>query len=186
MKNKEKDLIALYKDIYCFIISRVNDCEYAKDLTQSTMETAIKKYNTLRNKAALKSWVMQIANNKVNAYYNDLKRNKSVVVYPNYEEHEEFVNDIENLADLKANILDLIVTEEDKKNIMIALNRLEYKYQEVIRLNYICDYNFIEISEILNVNINTIRTWGARGIIKLKAEFDSISRGDRNEANKKC
>lgn len=182
MRKLERDLLSLYKDIYCFVNSRINNSEYAKDITQSVMQTAIEKYETLRNKAALKSWLMQIANNRVNAYYNDLKKINSVFVYQGDNDDNENQLDIYNIADIKSDILELIISEEDKKNVILALNRLEFKYQEVIRLNYICGYSFIEISEILNTNVNTVRTWGARGIVKLKIEFDKINAGGENEA----
>ena len=56
--------------------------------------------------------------------------------------------------------------------------RQESSYQEVIRLNVICEYNLIETAEILNVNVNTVRTWSARGLVKLREEFERLDRGE--------
>lgn len=182
MKNFEMDLICLYKDIYCFVNSRINNSEYAKDITQSVMEIAIAKQDTLKKKESLKAWTMQIAYNKVKSYYNEVKKINSNFSQWEYVGEDILPIDIYNVEDIKADILNLIVTEEDIQNLMTALNRLDKKYQEVIRLNYICEYSFIEISEILNVNVNTVRTWGSRGLIKLKQEFKKIDSGEGHEA----
>lgn len=182
MSNLEKELVQMYKDVYCFVLSKINDKENADDITQSVMEIAIEKYDTLRKKESLKPWVMQIANNKINAYYNNLKRVNATFVIQEKKDEDLFAMDIYNIADVKSDILSLMVNEENRINIIYALNNLDVKYKEVLRLNYICGYNFIEISEILNVNVNTIRTWASRGLIKLKAEYEKIDSGEKNEA----
>ena len=62
---------------------------------------------------------------------------------------------------------------------------LERKYQDVIRLKYICEYNCIEIAEILNVNVNTVRTWSARGLVRLKEEFVKLDSGESHGSIKR-
>ncbi len=181
MLNLEKDLIQLYKDVYCFVNSRIHDPDSAKDITQEVMETAISRYDTLRKKAALKSWVMQIASNKVKAYYNDLKRVHAMFVYQEREDASENTDIIEQIADTEADILESIITKIDRINLMRALERIEKKYQMVLRLRYICEYSYVEISEIMHVNVNTTKTWAARGLVKLKDEFERIEAGDQHE-----
>lgn len=73
MKKFEDELARIYKDVFYFIISRVNDEEQAKDLTHNVMEIVILKIDTLRKKDSFKPWVMQIARNQINAYYNGIK-----------------------------------------------------------------------------------------------------------------
>lgn len=177
MSSLEKELVNIYKDVYFFVNSRINDKEYARDITQTVMEIAIDKYDTLRKRESLKAWVMQIASNKVKAYYSELRRINSIFVYQG-EPLEECTAEIDNVEDVKSDLLQLLVSRENKINLINALNRLEKKYSEVIRLNYICGYNLIEISEILNVNVNTVRTWSARGLVKLKEEYIKIESGE--------
>ncbi len=178
MSGLEQELIELYKDVYCFVNSRINDKEYARDITQTVMETAIDKHESLRKKEALRAWVMQIASNKIKAYYNDLRRINSIFVYQD-ESSEGCTAEIDNVEDVKSDLLQLLVSRENKINLINALNRLEKKYSEVIRLNYICGYSLVEISELLNVNVNTVRTWSARGLVKLKEEYLKIEAGGR-------
>lgn len=172
MKIKEQELIKLYNEIFYFILSRIDDPDQAKDIAQSVMEIVIVNIDSLHKKDALKSWTMQIANNKINEYYRWLHKFRAT--HTDVPEELDAISDIE---DIKADILKRLVDEEDMINIMKALNRLEQKYRDVIHLNIICEYNLIETAEILNQNVNTVRTWSARGLVKLKEEFERIEAG---------
>ena len=177
MKAFEKDLIIIYNDVFYFAVSRVHDEEVARDITQSVMESVCANIKALKRKESFKAWVMKITSNKINEYYRGIRKFNE-----RYDDRASEVIDGEidgdiDIEDLKADILQKLVHEEDMINIMVALNRLEQKYQDVIRLNIICEYDLIETSKILGVNVNTVRTWSARGLVKLKAEFDSIDRG---------
>lgn len=162
MKRLENELIEIYKDVFCFVNSKISDREYARDITQSVMETAIDKYNSLRNKESLKAWIMQIASNKIKIYYNDLRKINSTFTYQEDSAEEYLGIDNNRIKNIEGDLLNLLISKENKINLINALNRLDKKYSEVIKLNYICGYNFIEISKILNVNVNTVRTWAAR------------------------
>ena len=62
---------------------------------------------------------------------------------------------------------------------MIALERIDSKYRDVIRLNVICEYDLIKTAKILDVNVNTARTWSARGLVKLREEFEKLDLGEQ-------
>ena len=177
MKAFEQELIKLYNNVFYFAVSRVHDEEVARDITQSVMESACANIMVLKKKESFKAWVMKITRNKINEYYRGIRKFNE-----RYDDRASEVIDGEidsdiDIEDLKTDILQKLVHEEDMINIMVALNRLEQKYQDVLRLNIICEYDLIETSKILGVNVNTVRTWSARGLVKLKAEFDSIDRG---------
>jgi len=172
MKILEKDLEQIYHDVFYFTVSRIHDEEKAGDITQSVMESVCRNIGKLRKREAFRAWVMQIARNKINDYFRELKN----VRYTISELGDEMPDDVD-VEDIKADILQKLVHEEDMINIMVALERLEKKYQDVIRLNVICEYNLIETAELLDQNINTVRTWSARGLVKLKEEFEKIETG---------
>lgn len=177
MKLLEKDLARIYDDVFYFSISRVQDVEVAKDITQGVMESICANIGSLKKKEAFKAWVMQITKNKINEYYRGIRKFNERYDDRTSEVINSDANGDINIEDVKADILQKLVHEEDMINIMVALNRLEQKYQDVIRLNIICEYDLIETAKILGVNVNTVRTWSARGLIRLKAEFDSIDKG---------
>ena len=180
MKKFERKLIDIYDDVFNFTVSRVKNVDQAEDITQSVMETAIAKIKTLRKEEAFKPWVMQIAANKINAYYNGIRRYNTVFTDTKIIQNDDAeITDID-IEDIKTDILQRLVNEEDQINIMRALDNIEKKYQEVIRLNIICEFNLIQTSEILNINVNTARTWSARGLLKLRDEFERLDKGDQN------
>ena len=178
MKIKEQELVKIYNDIFYFVLSRIDDPEQAKDIAQSVMETVIVNIDSLRKKEALKSWAMQIASNKIKEYYRWLQKFKAI-----HADVPEELTEEADVEDIKSDILIKLIHEEDMITIMKAMDRLEQKYREVLHLNIICEYNLIETAEILNQNVNTVRTWSARGLVKLKEEFEKIEAGE-NEKTK--
>lgn len=178
MKTLEKELTSIYSDVFYFTVSRVDDVEQARDITQSVMETVIAKRDTLRNKNSFKSWVLQITKNKINAYYNGIRRYNHMFMNTKIVQCDGVECLDIDIEEIKFDILQKLIDEEDQMNIMIALGRIDKKYQEVIRLNIICEYNLIETAEIMNVNVNTVRTWSARGLVKLREEFEKLDLGE--------
>lgn len=176
MKKLEQKLQQIYLDVFLFVQSRVGDKDRSLDITHSVMETIIKKRSSLRSDKTFKSWAMQIAANKVNDYYRSVKKFSMlhVTLGVNQDSDNDSVIDINNIEDVKANILDRMIEEQDKYNIICALQRLEQNLQVVIRLHVICGYTLREVAEILHKNQNTIRTWYARGIVQLKEEFEKL------------
>lgn len=176
MKKLEKKLQQIYQDVFLFVQSRVGDKDQSLDITHSVMETIIKKRSSLRSDKTFKSWAMQIAANKVNDYYRSVQKFSMlhVTLGVSQESDNDSAIDINNIEDVKANILDRMIEEQDKYNIICALQRLEQKLQVVIRLHVICGYTLREVAEILHKNQNTIRTWYARGIVQLKEEFEKL------------
>ena len=177
MKVLEKNLEQIYKDVFYFTVSRIHDEDKAKDITQSVMESVCRNIGKLRKKESFKAWVMQITRNEISDYFRELKKARDKYNDRASEDIDEASSEDIDVEDIKADILQKLIHEEDMINIIAALNNLEEKYQEVIRLNIICEYSLIETAEILGKNVNTVRTWSARGLIKLKEEFEKIERG---------
>lgn len=176
MKILEKDLEQIYRDVFYFTVSRIHDKEKAGDITQSVMESVCRNIGKLRKREALRAWVMQIARNRINDHYKELRKSGSRQYSPSAE-YSDDMQEIADVEDIKADILQKLVHEEDMINIMAALERLEKKYQDVIRLNIICEYDLIETAELMDQNVNTVRTWSARGLVKLREEFEKIESG---------
>ena len=180
MRTFEKELETIYRDVYYFVMSRVHDEHAAADITQSVMESVCVKISTLRKRESFKAWVMQITRNKINEYYRMMDRFHEKYDYVASEHIEEEGCPEADIEDIKSDILQKLIHDEDMINIMVALDRLESKYQDVIRLNIICEYNLIETAQLLGQNVSTVRTWSARGLVKLKEEFEKVEAGGKS------
>lgn len=176
MKHVNDRIAEHYSDVFCYIISRIDNLYVAEELTQNVIEKAIRKNSFLRKKESLKSWIMTIAANSVNDYYREVKRINTALLKEDTV-FDASAEEIKNIEDIKNDILNMIVSKESERNIIAALESLEYKYRSVITLNAVCGFSFVEISKILNVNTNTVRTRYCRGIKKLKAAYLQLDEG---------
>lgn len=173
----EDKIVELYADVYYFALSRVHDTNAAEEIAQTAIEKALVNIKSLKKKSALKSWLMQITMNEIRLYFRTM--NQYFKLFSDQDEgqangSEENLKEIE---DLQSGILEQLVNEEDKVNIIKALNMLDEKYKIVIRLKVMCEYNLIEVSELLGTNVNTVRTRYARGLKLLREEFEKIDKG---------
>lgn len=171
MAKPINDKIAeLHTDIFYFALAKVDNYRDAEDIAQIVIEKAINKTHTLRNEAKLKSWVMKIASNEINMYFRKVKRINSLLF--NIEEVFVFNDEFDSgIIGLEKDILQHMTQKSDKVNICRAMKRLDDKYQTVLHLCIVCEYDFAQTSEILNVNINSVKTRYYRGLKALKREF---------------
>lgn len=179
MKRLEEKIVTVYRSVFIYVMSKIGNEDEARDVTQSVMEIVIRKIDTLRSEKSFRPWVMKIAKNEVNAYFNRIIKYKQL-----FADNEKVLLDgtcisALEIADIKADILEKLTREEDKINIMIALERIDSKYHDVIQLNVICEHDLIKTAEILDINVNTARTWSARGLVKLKEEFEKLDLGEQ-------
>ena len=179
MKRLEEKIVTVYGSVFIYVMSKIGNEDEARDVTQSAMEKVVRKIDTLRSEKSFRPWVMTIAKNEVNAYFNQIiKHNRLFAGNEKVLSDGTCISALE-IADIKADILEKLTSEEDKINIMIALERIDSKYRDVIRLNVICEYDLIKTAKILDVNVNTARTWSARGLVKLREEFEKLDLGEQ-------
>ena len=174
--SKEETLIQqsilLYDEVYRFAFSRVKECEAAKDIAQTVMETVMTKIDTVKNEAALKQWIMSITSSKINDYFRGLQKYQKLVV-SNMEDQET----IEQIRGMEEDILLLLTRRESRKNLMAALLKIDKKYSEVIKQHIIYNNSFHEVAEKLGLNYHTVKTRYKRGISILREEFLNIEKG---------
>lgn len=132
LKNKEK--------YYRLSYSYVKNTDDALDIVQESVYKAISSVNSLKNPDYLKIWLYRIV---VNTSIDFIRKNKKITVM---DEESLFVfdkgkNDKYEDIDLK-----------------LALSELPAKYKTIVILRYFEDLKIEEIAEILNENINTVKT----------------------------
>ena len=135
----------LYKTAFLY----VKDEHEAIDVCQETVYKAIVNIHNLKNAEYFKTWITRILINNV----NDRKREKSKFA-DNFEQIE-LIEDVtyENL--------------EEKIDLYNAIDMLEEKFKTPIILQYFHDMSIKEISQVLESNENTIKTYIRRGKQKL-------------------
>ena len=100
--------------------------------------------------------VTRVARNECNDYHRPFW-NKNVSIGLDREKSERVKNDSANK----------IQFDSDTENLVKALRKLSLKYREVLVLYYYQEYSTKEISDILQLSVNTVKSRLQRGREKL-------------------
>jgi RNA polymerase sigma-70 factor (ECF subfamily) len=143
MLNKNKN--AFYKLAYSYVKNEAN----ALDMIGEATYSALNALPTLRNSKYMKTWFYRILINTCNQF---LRKNKNII----YE--MDLINNIPSTECDRESIIDL----------HSAISKLKSPYRETIILKYFQQLTIAEISQVLNKNQNTIKSYLRRGIAQLK------------------
>ncbi|OAB34905.1 RNA polymerase subunit sigma-70 [Paenibacillus macquariensis subsp. defensor] len=143
-RNIEKILTRCITDnkenVYRLSYSYVKNKEDALDIVQDSIYKAISSIDLLKDPEAVKSWYYRIV---VNTSLDFLRKQKKVQVVDKdtIESNSPGTEDVYQDVDLER-----------------TLDDLPDKYRSVIVLRYFEDLKIDEVAEVLNENVNTIKT----------------------------
>lgn len=141
------ELYALvYKDLYYVAYYVLKDSHDAQDVVSDAVLDAYSSIGKLRNEDAFKAWIMKILSAKIKRKLKEYAQRNLVFTYD--FEHEELNYDG---IDLKQ-----------------ELNRLTNEERLILSLSVVSGYTSKEISKMLDINDNTVRSKLARSKGKLK------------------
>ncbi len=146
VENKEKH--------YRIAYSYVKNTDDALDIVQESIFKALISLNTLKNPEFMKTWFYRIL---VNCSLDCIRKQKKIITLDNevlYSYINEF-NDTYTDIDLHK-----------------ALDELPDSYRSIIILRFFEDLKIEEISEILNENINTVKTRLYKSLDKLRIKMN--------------
>lgn len=150
---------SIQNDLYKIAKTRLNNDDDINDAIQNTMIKVYRHIRKLKNNEMFKSWTIKILINECNQIY----RNKS--------KKEKLVDKVNNES-LKIIESDSLQKINSKMDFEIILDSLEYKERLIITLYYNSGYSCSEISEILNMNVNTVKSKLLRVKQKIKKEYE--------------
>ena len=149
-------LILAEKDsLYKIAISRMKTIEDAEDVIQETVIEAYVKMHTIRKNESFKSWIRTILLDMIKTFY-ERKAKKDIKIQTKLMENFE-----------KDNVNNIIKTEQDM-DFKMLLNKLEDEDRTIILLFYNDGYKVKEISKMLNMNVNTVKTKLSRARKKIE------------------
>lgn len=140
-------------DLYKIAKVRLKDEEDILDAIQDTIVSSYKSIKKLTNPEKFKKWVIKILINKCNDIY--LQRKEMFIPFDEVSEN-------------------LIQSENDYNNLEMedVLKYLTEEEKMIITLYYLEDYKSKEISWILDMNENTVKTKISRAKSKLKQKLE--------------
>jgi len=145
------EIVKRYQNkIYSYASRLVGNRDEAEDLTQ---EVFIKVYKNLYGfdiKRKFSSWIYRIAHNES---VNHIKKRSYFKILS--IEQNEF---LKNTMSSTENLIEEIIQKESSEKIRKLLDKISFKYKEVLVLRYFEEKSYEEMSDILRIPTNTVGT----------------------------
>ena len=156
-----KEIAPYYTAIYRYLLRLGCEENLAEDMSQEVMEAAWKNIDHLMEIDYDKSWLFTVAKNK---YYSYAR-----LVFHKYEYTDaDFLLSDYECSKIQEDISNFIIAQESTEIIEKALDLIDDKYSDLIRMRYFGELTHHEISEKLLLNENTVRSTVSRGLKILK------------------
>jgi RNA polymerase sigma-70 factor, ECF subfamily len=154
--------------IYGYVLRRVGNQKDAEDITARTFEKALAGVGTFKWKgASFCSWLVRIASNSVIDYYRREGRAKMVDL-------EEVLPSLEGMDDPTAGV----ERDEERRLILVALQRLPEKYREVLELKFVDELETQVIADMLGCTKGNLAVRLHRALKALRKEVEVLEKGE--------
>lgn len=155
--------------VFNYLYRMTQNHEVSEEMAQEAFVKAYQNLKSFDRSRSFKPWILRIASN---AAITQLRK-QSRVVSLNALEEEGAWGEAEHQTSE-----DIVVQLERKlssQEVLQALENLDEKYRQVILLRYQQELSYEEISQALNIPLNTVRTWIKRGMDKLRNEVKEMA-----------
>jgi RNA polymerase sigma-70 factor (ECF subfamily) len=151
-KYQFSELVELHQfSMYRLVKSILINEHDVEDAISSALLKAYESRNTIRDINCFKSWILKIVSNES---YTILRKKKNIIYVDEIKENQ-YISD----------------EHESPYEVWESIQRLEEKFRAIIVLFYYEDLSVKSISNILNVNQNTVKVRLFRARQKLKVEL---------------
>lgn len=151
--------------VFNYLYRMTQNHEVSEEMAQEAFVKAYKNLKSFDKNRSFKPWILRIASN---AAISELRKQSKVVSLNALEEEGQWGEaDHQPQENIDVQLERKLSSEE----VMKVLGHLDEKYQQVLLLRYQQELSYDEISQALNIPLNTVRTWIKRGLEKLKTEI---------------
>lgn len=180
-KQLVRDFLAGDKEAFDEIVKRYSKSVYrlsykythnSKDAEDIAQDTFLRAYENLRKypkEIELKPWLLKISTNLC----RNLAKKKKSFSFSDLEDKEEGRME-ERLKNDGDGPKEKLKEKDEKKIVGWAVRQLPDKYQLVIQLRYHEDLTYQEISEVLNLPLNTVKIHLNRAKAKVKIYLNAF------------
>lgn len=138
----------LYGDyLVRLIYTYVRNWQTAEDLTQEAFIRYYRSLSNFRQEASVKTYLYRIAINVTHDYLKSWKHKKVIV-------SELFQRTLKTNETPEK----IIGEKSEQQQLVEHIEQLPTKYKDVLVLFYFAEFSLQEVSEILNVPLNTVKT----------------------------
>ena len=154
-----KLILTIEYDLYRIAQTRLNDNYDINDAIQNTMINAYNHIKKLKDNTMFKSWIIKILINECNQIYKSKKKKNELFNKlkdnPTSSIEEDTFNKVNSKIDFE-----------------LILKNLNYKEKLIITLYYNNEYTCSEISDMIGIKKNTVKSILTRTKEKIKKIYD--------------
>jgi RNA polymerase sigma-70 factor (ECF subfamily) len=168
-------LIAQYhQPLYSLIARSLNDPSDAADITQEVFIKVFRSIRGFHGEASLRTWLYRIALHEASnqrRWWSRHKKQEITIDSPTESDDDDSAGLClsATLADRGDSPFDHAAQAETRERVEAALRQLPEAFRTVVILREIEGFAYEEISEILNVNLGTVKSRLTRGRSALRA-----------------
>lgn len=145
-----EDSVERYADmVYRISMTITKNQQDAQDVFQETFLRLVKYKETIQSEEHLKAWLIRVASNCGKTLASDIWNNRT-------QGMDEGITG------------DLTYEQKEQGTLLKYIRRLPKKYALPLYLFYYEEYSIQEIADIMNKNINTVKSYLRRGKEKLR------------------
>ncbi|MBN9313553.1 MAG: RNA polymerase subunit sigma-24 [Chryseobacterium sp. 39-10] len=142
-KAQTKLINAYWIDVFSFVMKKVQNENVADEITVSVFSKVLSKLEMYDPNFQFKTWILTIAQNTVIDYW----RKKSRENEDSTDNFDGFKNQFARSPE------ELLISEEDQKQILAVIASLDSNYQDIIRLRFFEEKSIKEIAEELQLTV---------------------------------
>ena len=156
---------SIENDLYRVAKTRLSDDDDIKDAIQNTMIITYKNARKIKDINCFKTWMIHVLINECNKIYKKNKKNNEIfnklIIDSGFENYEDSIQEINN-----------------KMSFDKLIEKLNYDEKIVLTLYYNSGLSYTQISKILKINVNTIKSRLTRSVNKLKRYYKEVKIND--------
>lgn len=167
--NEEAFVVLLdryMKPLYGFALQMVRESEVAEDIVQEAFIKVWKHLDRFDQNKSFKTWIFAITKNTA---FDSLKKRKTLPF--SLFQNEEGESVLENISDGSPHPEEILDREATAHDLEEKLATLSPTYQILLHLHYRVGFSLHEVSHILGVPYNTIKSRHKRALEGLRKTF---------------
>lgn len=180
---KKNELLNILCSNYGFVrksvrISGVRESD-VDDVCEEVMVAAVRSIRKLKQESSIRAWLSTIIRRKVGEYYRKRLNLREISNMLRAEDDSEI--DLYDFAEGEATVESILQEAERMDVVDVLIDSLPEISKCVIRMHFWTGYKFTEISSVLGVNVNTVKSFYRRGLERLKENSKAIFDKERDD-----
>lgn len=157
-------VFAYEKPVLHFLYKMTGNLLDSEDLTQETLIKIYRNLDKYDSSYKFSTWVFAIAKNTAYDWMRKNKNKELLIIDDDKKPFDQYYNKRPNVSLDQWNRTNLI----DLSN---AMNEIRPIYKKVLTLFYIQGFSYKEVAEILEIPVNTVKTYIYRAKILLRGQL---------------